>query len=260
MRDRGKRVTNGGLGCNLWHLHQPLGSVNPRPFDSPLSYLQLYSIFNTTASWLIFTWSSHIRYWFLPLCKKVKPQLSFLFSKLCLWWYHFSFSFYIDSRKWHLMLKVMAGGHGQRPWELIMLPCINSPVKAVAKVQSQEGINICLLMNPRLCACYIGTYPLGKHCLCRQTSFSEVPQWTPSPLCWTLLSHSKRIWRVAFSVIPSYRTWVRGGMAECWPRSWAPSSVAYVQPWAGHSVSPGCSCWLSKMKAPIFTVCHYYSL
>lgn len=35
-----------------------------------------------------------------------------------------------------------------------MLPCINSPVKAVAKVQSQEGINICLLMNLRLCLLY----------------------------------------------------------------------------------------------------------
>lgn len=87
----------------------------------------------------------------------------------------------------------VAGGHGQRPWELITLFCINSPVKEVAKVQSQEGINICPLMNPLLCGGYIGTYPPGKRCLCRQTAFSELPQRTPGCCAEHSCSHSVRV-------------------------------------------------------------------
>lgn len=155
----------------------------------------------------------------------------------------------------------VAGGHGQRPWELITLPCINSPVKEVAKVQSQEGINICLLMNPLLCGGYIGTYPPGKHYLCRQTASSELPQRTPGCCAQHSCSHSRCV--LESHCLPGHPClgdleggWM--GWQEHWPRSQPPvllSCAALSQPLCSLRL-----CCLSRTRAPVFMIGRYYSL
>ena len=153
----------------------------------------------------------------------------------------------------------VAGGHGQRPWELITLFCINSPVKEVAKVQSQEGINICPLMNPLLCGGYIGTYPPGKRCLCRQTAFSELPQRTPGCCAEHSCSHSVRVGEsLSLQSPPPVRPGVGAGAGR--DPGVRPQLCSPVQPWASLWVPPGCSCWLNTMRAPVFMACRYYSL
>lgn len=116
---------------------------------------------------------------------------------------------------WDLMLKVIRQvviDKGHR--ELITLPCINSPVKAVAKVQSQEGINICLLMNPRLCGCYIGTHPPGTHSLQTDKFFRTASNDPLATVLKTLVPIAKTFEEFPFSsVSPSCRTRWKGGMA-----------------------------------------------
>lgn len=229
VRDRGKRVTNGEVGCHLWHLHQPLELDNPGPLDG-LIYLGACSVTQYSVP-LLCDWFLHealtSHTGFFSTVQGETPSTPFSFHIVCLWWHHF---FLLFLYWWQQVASDaesdMAGGHRQRPWELVTLPCINSPVKAVAKVQSQEGLHVCQLMNLPLCGCYIGTRPPGNHCLHRQKSFSRwLKGSSPASHCAEhSCSHSKRVfWSGTFSsVFPRAGPRWRGGKAGTVPRESGP--------------------------------------
>lgn len=134
----------------------------------------------------------------------------------------------------------------------------------MAKVQSQEGINICPLMNLLPCGGYIGTYPPGKHYLCRQTTSSELPQRTPGCCAQHSCSHSRCV--LESHCLPSHPP-IRGPGGRGNGRNGrstgpgvSPQFCSPVQPWASHSASRDCSGCLSRTRATVFTISRYYSL
>lgn len=135
--------------------------------------------------------------------------------------------------------------------ELLTLPCINSPVEAVAKVQSQEGVNICLLTW--LCGCHIGTHPPGTHSLQTDRFFRTASNNPLATVLKTLVPIAKAF-EASLSLQSSPR--VGPGGREGWQETWPGSQVPALHLRA----ASGCSCYPRKMKVPVFAICHFYSL
>lgn len=91
----------------------------------------------------------------------------------------------------------------------------------------------------------LGHNPPGKHYLCRQTRFSELPQRTPG-----LWADNKSHFLFSHPLVSDQ---VGGGWQEPWPGHQAPSCTS-TQLWAGHSVPRGHSCCCSERRPTLQSV------